>query len=448
MNYTDYQNVDRDKYSVFTSYVPAKTYRKDDAAFSEKSGICYTDKDGKCYTYQDLMDLAGSEKAVKDLYHDLREETMEKSLEESRHFVKCDRCGNWLYQEHLFSLKRKEPLICPFCVPVKTRGVVRLQNDPYGDDRNFFHKRTALFRPGVTTLIGCNGIGKSTLLKHIEAELFEKGVPCCLFDNMSREGGGSIASTLLQRVLAPFSQPESSLEYAAGLFMASEGERIRESMYLFADSVLHKFDAYKDYGEYWILFDGIDSGLSLDVLEDVKRYLFPALMKKIPDGKDVYIICSSNSYELSEDTDMFAVDRMKYVFIRSYDGYKKAVHMSRERKAKRDLVFVVKSEIAKRPYQWTVDEPAVERYESCKEIDTDLFTMTLGSYRMTLHVKGERHDHAVTKVLQKTVDGAASNVSCKDFEGVDLWHICPERVEKEMHEYLCHKVFLDEKKRM
>lgn len=41
----------------------------------------------------------------------------------------------------------------------------KLIKDCYYKDENIFEKRTITLEPGVTVLVGCNGLGKTTLIK-------------------------------------------------------------------------------------------------------------------------------------------------------------------------------------------------------------------------------------------------------------------------------------------
>ena len=315
-----------------------KGYKRDKAAFEAKTGVCYIDRDGKEYTYADLLAITGSEDAARALFEDM-DDTLEMSLQGNWYFTKCKRCGAWNYNKEFGLFKRSET-ICPRCRPVKTNGVIELDRDPYDDKRKFYAKRKATFVPGITTLIGCNGIGKTTLLNMIKDQLKEKGVPMFLFDNMSKDGGGHAGANMLSRVCSGVAkEEEDSVELAATLWCSSEGECIKDALIRFANKVLREFKRYDGFGEYWVLFDAIDSGLSLDVIEDVKQYLFRALLEKLPGESDVYIISSSNSYELSEGTQMFSISKTKYVSIKSYDSYKKAIYESLESKEKRDGIF-------------------------------------------------------------------------------------------------------------
>ena len=81
----------------------------------------------------------------------------------------------------------------------------------------------------------------------------------------------------------------------------------------------------------WLLLDGVDSGFSIDAIEDLKRGLFDTIFEMYPD-KEIYIIVSANEYEMARGEMCFDVVNCRYVNIKSYDRYRKIVMKSREYK--------------------------------------------------------------------------------------------------------------------
>lgn len=86
-----------------------------------------------------------------------------------------------------------------------------------------------------------------------------------------------------------------------------------------------------DIDEFWLLLDGVDSGFSIDAIEDLKRGLFDTIFEMYPD-KEIYIIVSANEYEMARGEMCFDVVNCRYVNIKSYDRYRKIVMKSREYK--------------------------------------------------------------------------------------------------------------------
>ena len=89
-----------------------------------------------------------------------------------------------------------------------------------------------------------------------------------------------------------------------------------------------------DSEELWFLLDAVDSGLSIDNVNDLKEYLFKTVIKSERD-KRVYIIVSANAYELARKENCFDVISGKYVRFKDYEEYRDFVLKSKELKVER-----------------------------------------------------------------------------------------------------------------
>ena len=344
---TNYQKANLE---IKDSYTKKRTYKKIEDNFVSGKGICYIDTNNIEYTKEDLIESLRTSIGIEELFKELAGSTPEDTLENSWLFSKCKFCGTYLLKNNIFS---RETIICPNCTPLLTRGVISLTENPYEDDRKFYNKRKITFEEGVTTLVGCNGSGKSTIINNIETYLKTKGVPCIKFDNLAENGGEKSYQNLFEKslmggaVLDKDEEPFLSIEYAVGLSELSEGERIRESLRRFTYKLVRLLNEYCKigYGEYWILFDALDSGLSVDILEDIKEQVFNRLVELYKDKIKLYLIISSNSYEISENTKCFSVGKLRYININSYKSFKKEILLSKEYKEKRDIVFIIKDKI-------------------------------------------------------------------------------------------------------
>ena len=58
----------------------------------------------------------------------------------------------------------------------------------YGEDYDLYKKKTITIKEGLTVLVGCNGIGKTTLLRQIKDHCKKEDIPVLSFDNL-KEGG-------------------------------------------------------------------------------------------------------------------------------------------------------------------------------------------------------------------------------------------------------------------
>lgn len=183
--------------------------------------------------------------------------------------------------------------------------------DWYGLHRPY----TLSLDPGCTCLVGPNGAGKTTLLRQLE-EHFKKdpNVVVVSHDNY-HDGGSTHVSKLLY---------QKRFEEGAFAFGASEGQKIALSFGDFASVIGSKIRAnrHKDCS-FLILLDAIDSGLSIDNMEEIKS-LFELICQDA--GYDrTYIVFAANSYGMVEDAYCVDVQTGKGKRFRSYKDYAKFI---------------------------------------------------------------------------------------------------------------------------
>ena len=226
----------------------------------------------------------------------------------------------------------------------------QLERDCYDEGFNLYKKKIIEIKSGVTVLVGCNGIGKTTLLKQIRDKLKENKIPYIMFDNL-RDGGSKAISE------ASF---YSDFVFMANAIQSSEGENIVMNLEKLAarlgefvengeDPNEKKFNklvkAIKEINgediveseiinERWILLDAVDSGLSVDNIVDLKEQLFKTILE-YNYGNEVYIIVSANEYEMVRNEQCFDVYNGKYINIKDYEEYRNLVLQSKEWKYQR-----------------------------------------------------------------------------------------------------------------
>ena len=165
--------------------------------------------------------------------------------------------------------------------------------------------------PGCTCLVGPNGAGKTTLI-HQLSDHFKKdpNVVVISHDNY-HEGGSSHVSKLFW---------EHRFEEGAAAFGASEGQKITLSFGDFASFIgsTIRSNRKKDC-IFLILLDAIDSGLSIDNMEEIKS-LFDLICQDA--GKlRTYIVYAANSYGMVEDAWCVDVQTGKGRRFTSYKDY-------------------------------------------------------------------------------------------------------------------------------
>ena len=206
----------------------------------------------------------------------------------------------------------------------KTNGLIDIDQAPYDDNECLYMRKQYQFKPGVSVLVGCNGTGKTTLLDMIKERMRKAKIPCIMYDNL-HDGGHQARSTAFF-----FEQ----MELGATLMCSSEGEQISINIANMATKIGKFVRENRGKPEIWILFDAIDSGLSVDNIVDVKDNLFRIILEDNKDS-DVYIIVSANEYEMCRGEQCFAVTTGEYMVFNDYESYREFVLNSRKLKDQR-----------------------------------------------------------------------------------------------------------------
>lgn len=224
----------------------------------------------------------------------------------------------------------------------------KIEPDWYGEDIKMYKKKTITLEEGVTVLVGCNGIGKTTMLHQLKEQLKKKKIPVLSFDNLHEGGSKSLSSAAFNGDWA----------FAATAMASSEGENIVMNVGQLAGILRHFIETGEvvkqnerlsrafakamwgdkvelpESNERWILLDAVDSGLSVDNVVDIKEQLFKTILEHKGD-KDVYIVITANAYEMARGEKCFDVYGGKYVKLKTYEAYRKFILKTREIKNQR-----------------------------------------------------------------------------------------------------------------
>lgn len=203
--------------------------------------------------------------------------------------------------------------------------VFTVDTKPY-DDCRIYNRKNITVETGLTVLVGCNGAGKSTLLSYIKNDLDKNDIPVFMYDNV-HDGGSRSTSNAIFR---------NQISLAATLFCSSEGEKINLNIQQIAGQLGQFIRQNQDKHEIWMLFDAIDSGFSIDNIQETKNNLFTTIISYCESrGIDIYIVVSANSYEMANGERCMDVWDGKYVRFNNYDEYKGFILKTRKRKDKR-----------------------------------------------------------------------------------------------------------------
>lgn len=205
--------------------------------------------------------------------------------------------------------------------------IFKVENNPYESGTPLYQCSEVDIKPGVTVLVGCNGSGKSTLIGQIHDQLNCKKIEHVMYDNVIDGGSNSMSEALYR--------DKGDLLFT--LAASSEGERIYVNMGTFAGEIgnLSKYCRLKNQKQMFILMDAVDSGLSLDNIQDLKKDLFKTVFTYNKD-LEVYIICCANDYAVASGENCMDVYTGQYVHFDSYLEYFEFVMESRRIKDKRD----------------------------------------------------------------------------------------------------------------
>lgn len=197
-----------------------------------------------------------------------------------------------------------------------------IEREPFDEGQKIFQRSSITVKPGVTVLVGCNGSGKTTMLHQIEHQLKEAEETYLLYDNLHDGGHNAMGRFGFY----------SDITSLATMFTSSEGEQIMTVLGEQATSIGRLAARNKDR-ELFILMDAVDSGFSIDNICELKEFLFQTVMEDHP--KDVYIICTANSYEMARGEDCIDVIRCKHRKFQDYEEYRSFILETKTEKGKR-----------------------------------------------------------------------------------------------------------------
>lgn len=192
--------------------------------------------------------------------------------------------------------------------------------DPMDTGRRVYRKKSIDLVPGLNVLVGPNGAGKTTMLNCIRGILKKNNLKIFEYDNLKKGGSNALSSAAFYRDLTSM----------AKLMTYSEGESIFFNMTSLTQSMGSFVRSQQAKGEpAIILFDAIDSGLSIDFMLDI-RNLFN-LMHSMDKDDNLYIICTTNSYELAEYSYCWDVHSSKPVKFNKYEQFREFILDTRKK---------------------------------------------------------------------------------------------------------------------
>ena len=218
----------------------------------------------------------------------------------------------------------------------------KIEKERYEEGQKIFEYSQLTVEEGINILVGCNGSGKSTLINTIKYDLEINHIPVIEYDNLHDGGPSSRQEAVL----------DQDFYKVAAMMSSSEGQNIGINIKSFES----KFDEFMRTGEVktkysglidifakaagvetnrittkerWILFDAVDSGLSIDMVFIFKDMLQNAVDYFKKNDYHLFIVVAANSFELVKDMRCIDVITGKQISFEDYLDYRQFVLNSR-----------------------------------------------------------------------------------------------------------------------
>lgn len=220
--------------------------------------------------------------------------------------------------------------------PLEIKGIPR---EPYNRGQRVFLKSTLTLYPGITVLVGCNGIGKTTLLKYIQGYVAKEDPKAFL--------------------IAPNTKSEKEILianfYSSGEMQSSNAWDLIRKLQFYIRAKGHEdtavphppyaiqsmLDCIRRSDKVIVFGDNLDGCLSIDEIRAFQRSLRECLnkFKKAHPTIPIYVILTGNSFEMVYDNLCIDAKTMKVMKFLKYEEYAGYVMHSRNLKNRREKVF-------------------------------------------------------------------------------------------------------------
>lgn len=202
---------------------------------------------------------------------------------------------------------------------------LRIPTKYYGKEKIFTRANFEL-HSGLTVLVGCNGIGKSTVLHFLNQQLNSDNI-IFKFNNLVDGGSHAKEKHMLN----------DDIDFVVRSYISSEGEEI---MLNFEDLTQRMGKTVREakvsnQDRVFFLFDALDSGLSIDHIVEMKKLFGFVISDCLSNGISPYIVVAANSYEMAKGSDCLKLPSLTYGNFTDYDTYRKYIIKTRDQKNER-----------------------------------------------------------------------------------------------------------------
>lgn len=204
-----------------------------------------------------------------------------------------------------------------------------LNQDPLdrGTSKVFKTKKiTFAFEKGINVLVGCNGSGKTTVLKCLENYCINKNIPVYAYSQLKAKD--KITNRLYFEDQLKYMMEERGPEL-------SEGETIYHRLALLATDLGRFSKKNRDSKSIIFTFDSLDSGWSIDQIDDFYDFVENTMIPNQPKEQNVYVVIAANMYEFASlCNNNIDVQTGQTVKFDDYEAYKKFILKSHKQKEK------------------------------------------------------------------------------------------------------------------
>lgn len=165
----------------------------------------------------------------------------------------------------------------------------KIEPNPY-DEVDIFTGGDLTIEEGVTVLVGCNGYGKTTLMCEMMRRLKEEGIKYHKHFDIDTVDELNWKARLDDAVM---------LDCVKNGFR-SEGEKVANRLNMLCKDI-GTYVYQKSGDEAWVFFDSLDSGVSIDEVNEIQKTLLKTMVEDKPKGKELYIVISTNVYEFTRN---------------------------------------------------------------------------------------------------------------------------------------------------
>lgn len=222
---------------------------------------------------------------------------------------------------------------------------IKIIKNYYDEDFEIFNTDNINIEQGITVLVGCNGYGKTTFLKILKSQLEREKIPFISYSDLHDGRSNAISKAGSQE----------NFKLMSYLIQSSEGENMiinfgemLETLFPFLqtginnfhknpfDFLVEKEEEEIKTNERWLLIDSIDSGTSIDNMAQILAVLKLALQNAKQLGKELYVVISTNAYELARNNNCLDVVNGKLIKFKDYEEYREFVLKTYKAKEKRN----------------------------------------------------------------------------------------------------------------